>query len=1370
VKYNFFYSQLILFILLSVSSESQEIHFRHLSIDDGLSQNAVLSVIQDDKGFMWFGTKDGLNRYDGYTFKIFQNDPADTTTISSNYITSIFEDSKSRIWVGTSNGDLNYYRDTDETFIRIKGIDNNNQINSIAEDHSGNLWLGTVGNGLFRITNPENIFKINIRHINSSQKYGDLSSDFTSALYVDTKGGLWIGNSLGLDKFQEQYNSFMHFKIKTKNPKAPSFPSENAVTAITQTENNHLWLGTPSGLVNFDIVTGSYKLYPHHYNIFRFGWGTITDIMVDHSGGMWLATPGELMKFNPVSKSYNYFTNNPFEPNSISYNSVSGIWCDRSGILWFGTPGAGINIYDPKASRFATLTRKKDVKSRITGFSIRSICEDNNGDVWVCTDVIYLWNRKSGELKSFETSSDRPDDFGNTGAWSIIKDKKGKMWFATARGLFSYNTVTGRSRLYKYIPGMTNSLPQKEVFTVFEDNDANIWVATENYLSRMIDVGKGRFKSYRYDVDTSHNVVVRPCIYQDKEDIFWIGTEKGLIRFNQVTGSFHKYVNDLSDSNTLNNNYIKSLCPDPRDPEKYLWIGTAGGGLNRLNKKEGTFVAYTTRDGLPNNVIYGILSDTNGNLWLSTNRGLSVFNSDLVTFKNYDLFDGLQSNEFNTGAYYKSKSGEMFFGGIKGVNYFYPEKVKDNPFIPGIVITSCEVQNHSSAKVSPKQIIKNIGNNQTIRLSFREDIIHFEFAALDFSAPGKNQYAYKLENFNEEWIIAGTDHNATFTHLPPGDYVFRVKGSNNDGVWNQKGASLKLIILPPWWQTWWAYLIYVVLFISVLYFLRRYELNRIQLKNQLKLEKVETDSLRHLDQLKTRFFANISHEFRTPLTLILGQVESVLSSDIGTKDKGKLHIANRNARRLLTLINQLLDISKIEAGSMELKAEQHNLVSFLKSLFYSFESLAETKKIKLKFESNYEKIPVVFEPDKMEKVFYNLISNAFKFTSVNGEIKVKADILDSSMVEIRIKDTGTGIPPDRLPRIFDRFYQVDNSSTREHEGTGIGLALTKELIELHKGSIRVLSKEGEGTEFIIQLPLGDLNYPKGDLVEILSEKRISENIFTDADEKLTNNDSNKIEETKNKNNNEIILIVEDNVDVRNYIREHTEIEYTIIESSNGEEGIQKAQENIPDLIITDIMMPRMDGYKFSREIRKDERTSHIPIIMLTAKAGIDDKIEGLETGIDDYLTKPFSTRELKVRIKNLILQRKQLRKKFSNATIIKPTEVSAVSADQVFLQKTIKIIESHFGDSQFSVDKLSEEAGMSISQINRKLNALIDQPAGQLIRSLRLQRAADLLKQNTGNVAEICYKIGFNDQAYFSRAFKKQFGCSPSEYKKTKID
>jgi DNA-binding response OmpR family regulator/anti-sigma regulatory factor (Ser/Thr protein kinase) len=515
--------------------------------------------------------------------------------------------------------------------------------------------------------------------------------------------------------------------------------------------------------------------------------------------------------------------------------------------------------------------------------------------------------------------------------------------------------------------------------------------------------------------------------------------------------------------------------------------------------------------------------------------------------------------------------------------------------------------------------------------------------------------------------------------------------------------------------------------------------------------------------MKSQFFANISHEFRTPLTLILGQVDSVMSSGIDTAEKSKLQVANRNARRLLKLINQLLDLSKLETGNMELNSLQYNMVGFLKSLLFSFESMAASKKITLSFISVSDQIAVVFDLDKMEKVFYNLIFNAIKYTNENGKIEVEIKTVDSLYIEISVTDNGSGIPEKYIPHIFNRFFQVESSSTRNYEGTGIGLALVKELVELHHGTVKVESREGEGSTFTVKLPVGEINIVEqpGEM-QIPKVDNFSEILQTDemveTEELITGTDK------QYNDNREIVLVVEDNKDVRAFISEQLGNEYLIKQAENGEQGLLIALETVPDLIVTDLMMPKVNGLQLCKAIRNDERTSHIPIIMLTAKVGFDDKIEGLETGVDDYITKPFSSKELMVRVKNLINQRRLLRSRFKTSTIIKPSEVSVLSIDQVFLDKIIKTIEANFENQDFTPESLADVVNMSISQLNRKLNALINQPAGQLMRSLRLQRAADLLKQKAGTVSEICYQLDFNDPAYFSRAFKKQFGCSPSDF------
>ncbi|GAB4373541.1 MAG: two-component regulator propeller domain-containing protein [Calditrichia bacterium] len=1353
---------------------------------------------------MWFGTKDGLNRYDGYDFIVYRNNAFDSTSISENHITTLYEDHQGQMWVGTRKGELNQLQRKTETFqrwslpSRQSGLFNPYPITAIAEDSLGYLWVGTRGNGLYRIPSrsgndslPAEIIQI----VHEPGNPGSLSDDTIYALWVDSQGMIWIGTNKGLDKYNPRNSlpQFEHFSIYTRNPRAPLSPRDSSILSIYVDSRERMWLGTPGGICRFQPTSGQFEFYPHHYEIYRYGWGQVTAIMEDPDGRLWIATPGELMRFDPLKKKYDYFRSNPANSKSISYNGISSLYRDRSGVLWFGTPGAGINITDPKTRRFSTLIHKPNPSSRLSGFSVRSVFEDNTGNLWISSDVLFRWNRTTGELKSFETSSDRLYDFGNTGVFSLIQTSRGEMWAATTEGLYRYYPLTGEYRRFSFNPPDTTGLRQKAVFTVFEDRDHHVWIVSENYLSKLLDAETGRFRHYRYNPAPPQEKFVRPVLYQDDWGIFWMGTDNGLLRFDPSEESFTAFRNNPTQSQSLSNNSVISICPDVQQPDGILWLGTDGGGLNSFDKKRATFAHFTEKDGLPNNVVYGILPDERGNLWLSTNKGLSQFNPQSKGFKNYDVRDGLPSNEFNTGAYFRSKSGELFFGGISGLTYFYPHEVKDNHVIPQIVITGFKLKNHPVSLQSENSLLKqSISETEHLVLPHRENVITFDFAALDFSVPEKNRFAYKLENFNHDWIETSRERSATYTNLPPGEYTFRVKGTNNDGVWNEAEAFLKLTITPPWWKTSWAYTLYIVATLLILWGIRRYELNRIGLKNRLKIGRIEATKLKELDQLKSRFFTNISHEFRTPLTLILGQIESVMSSKIQNKEKSKLQIALRNSHRLLSLINQLLDLSRLEAGSLELKAETHNLVSFLKSIFYSFESLAEQKHIRLSFYSEEKEFPVSFEPEKMERIFYNLMSNALKFTPKGGEIQLTCDRyrpapmeMTSSrntrypageFVRIRIKDNGIGISEKELPHIFDRFFQVDSFHTREHEGTGIGLALTKELVDLHQGFISVYSQEGKGTTFTILLPLGEKALSKEE--SVLPARRISV-LDKEAESPPPLREPSHPTPTARKGNgslenktppsnlkSEIVLIVEDHPDVRSYIREQLEKDYTVIEASDGEEGISRAQEIIPDVIISDVMMPRMDGFEFSRKIRQGEKTSHIPLILLTARATLNDKIEGLELGADAYLTKPFSARELQVRVKSLIRQRQQLRRRFSKATVIKPSEVTAVSIDQVFLQKVVAAVEESMEEEGFNVEKLALMINMSTSQLNRKLGALIDQPAGQLIRSMRLQRAADLLKQNSGTVAEICYRVGFGDQANFTRAFKKQFGVAPGVFKK----
>lgn len=1329
-------------------AQPQQLAFRHLTIDDGLSQNAVFAILQDRQGFMWFGTKDGLNRFDGHDFKIFYNSTFDTTTLSSNHITALMQDARGDLWVGTQNGGLNRMRHARGPFVQYRhdAADTTSlsadAVSCLAGDAAGNLWIGTP-TGLNKLPAAERD-RPQPRFVRYGLQGG--GSRHIHALFVDRQGTLWIGTAAGLVRHDpgKPEAGFAHFAVTAKNPAAPAGPLDNAVTAILEDRSGALWLGTTSGLVRFDRHTGGLVAYPHRYAVHRYGWGRITQILEDRSGSFWLATPGELMRFFPSEKKYTYYRHDPLDPGSLSYNGILSLWQDRSQVLWVGTAGQGLNLYDPKAERFATLRRPQNPASRIAGFSVRAILEDDRGDVWISTDVLYQWRRASGRLISYETSSDRPDDFGNTGAWSMARDSHGRLWVASSQGLFRRDLAGGRVRQYAFDPADTSGLREKVVWGVYAGSGASgeVWVASEHFFSRLVDEASGRFRHYRYRDDAADTEPAFTAIHRAGDGSFYLGTRTGLVRFDPASGRFQTYRSDPANPRSLNNDIIKSICPDPREPEQVLWLGTGGGGLNRLDLASGQVRHFTEMDGLPNNVVYGVLPQGARSLWLSTNKGLSRFDLQTEKFKNYDVSDGLQSNEFNTGAFFKGGRGELFFGGIKGLNYFDPAQVADNPHVPPVVITALKVLNQ------PRPLPQ--GPDAALRLGYRENVVSFAFAALEYSAPEKNRYAYKLENFGDDWIESGTGRTATFINLPAGAYVFRVIGSNNDGRWNETGAALRVVVESPPWKRWWAFALYGAALLGLLYGVRRYELNRLQLKNRLRLEHVETEKLREVDQLKSRFFANISHEFRTPLALITGPLQQLLDTLPGGESRRLAGIMQRNARRLLHLINQLLDLSKLDAGKMELHLRQADFVVFLRGLLTAYEALAASRRIEVQFHAQIDSLVMLFDHAKMENIFQNLLANAFKFTKDGGVVSLSmAADADAETIVVTVADTGAGIPDSQLGRIFDRFYQVDDGGD-ERGGTGIGLALAKELVELQRGSITVQSRPGEGTIFTVTLPVERAQ------VQLTEAAGQTAPVAAGATEPA-GAPENAVE------NGAIVLVIEDDADMRAFICTVLRDGYRVIDAEDGSAGFETAAEVIPDLIISDLMMPKLDGYALCRKLKNDTRTSHIPVILLTARAGVADKLTGLQVGADDYLIKPFRSDELLARVHNLIAVRRKLIATLGKKALFTPETLQVTPVDQAFLQRVRQVIEREMGDEAFGLETLCAEMAMSERQLRRKVKALLGHAPSQVIRGMRLQRARQLLEQGAGTVAEIAYQVGFSSPAYFTKSFREAFGVLPSE-------
>ena len=884
-----------------------------------------------------------------------------------------------------------------------------------------------------------------------------------------------------------------------------------------------------------------------------------------------------------------------------------------------------------------------------------------------------------------------------------------------------------------------------------------------------------------------------------EDQIIWLSSLKfGLIQVDLEFGDWVCYYShDPSQPLSVNSDWVRELHEDHLGR---LWLGTQNGldlahfhetGLDAdvtdqaaslsINPKIPaeteipaiTFEHFYPEHERPGIEVRSITEDTNGQLWLGTNRGLFRFDPESSSFEKFLKQDGLLSNEFVDRAGWCSSDGRLYFGTRLGLTSFHPDSLRKNLQPPLVELTDFQVF-HQSVPVGVTSedlytLPENIAYVDEVVLSYWQNVLSLDFTALDFHIPSKNQYAYMLEGFDQEWIHTDAkNRRSSYTNLDPGEYLFRVKASNNDGVWNEAGRSLAIIITPPWWKTKLAYGGYLVLGLAILTGLWLFQLNRIRIRHQLEMDRLRAERYAELDELKSHFFANISHEFRTPLTLILGPIEKWRQRIKDQELKQDLSLMQRHARRILDLVTQLLDLSKLEAGKMQLQASERNVVPLLKGLVLSFASLAERKNITLSFHSYLEKISAYVEKEALVKIVNNLLSNAFKFTPDGGEIEARLEIVDASDLGpdgeliLQIRDNGIGIPADRLDSIFNRFTQVDGSEIRDHEGTGIGLALTKELVEMHKGKIGVESLEGEGSVFSIRLPLGSSHLSPDEIVQTKDDQKEE---FAAPD--LREPENANVEPPAKGSAKPLILIVEDNTDVRHYIRSYLDRGYRCMEALDGQDGLDQAIEKIPDLIISDVMMPLMDGEELCRLVKTDERISHIPIILLTAKADLDSKLKGLETGADSYLTKPFESRELQLRVRNLINQRQHLREHFQKELTFIPDELELASVDKRFLEKAMILVNENLEDPDFNVAAFSRQIHLSQQHLNRKLNALTGQSAQGFIRALRLKQAALLLRSGSASITEIAYQVGFSDPTHFSRVFRREFGVAPKQYQQT---
>jgi signal transduction histidine kinase/ligand-binding sensor domain-containing protein/DNA-binding response OmpR family regulator len=1398
--------------VLLLFAQPGDLQFKHLTVEDGLANNCVISIVQDNLGFMWFGTSDGLNRYDGYTFKSFTHDAGDTNSISDNFICTLFQDTTGLLWVGTNDG-LNTYDPLREKFTVYRTVAgdsasiSNNSVNSIFEDRAGNIWIGTE-QGLNRYNHYSDTFtryyfpgqldsvsfwwnNNTIRAINQDESGRLLlgtTNDFlvfdpqtgatttipymipgkkrwpsVSEIYKDSRGKFWIGIADdGLVEYDPETGESRLYQTEANNPS--SFNSEFSDT-ICEDSKGRLWIGTADqGITIFNRTTGRFRHYkPEGKDAYSFKGRYVWSIYEDKQGNVWIGTIEDGINLMPQwQKPFRQYVHDPQNPGSLAAGEVTNFYQDEEGVLWVAHFLGGISLLNPNSGNFTHIVHDEQNPASLSGGALSGIYEDDEDYLWMAsTPYLDRLNRKTGTFKHYCYDLSNPKSHAYTITQCCYNDRRGTLWFGTSNaGLERFNRADETFDRFCYHPDDATSIS-----------------------SNCID-----------------------ALYQDRLDNFWIGTDQGLCRLVYDTSGrekFIRYNHDPANPASISGQEIFSIC---EDWSGRLWFGT-DGGLNLFDYDKQTFHSVTVKDGLPSNAVMGVLEDNQGlsegkagSLWLRTLRGIVKYNPATGNLRVFDERDGLiycKSILEGSAAFYKGKNGEIYSGSDKGVTVFHPDSLRDNPSAPKIVLTDMKI-NYQGLNIGlDSPLKKSITLTDTIILFYDQNILSFAFAALDYTAPEKNQYAYQLEGLNRDWVYCGNQTSATFTNLDPGSYIFRVKGSNNDGLWNEQGISLCIMIAPPWWQTKIAYLLYAMLITAMAYGGWRFQLRRERERQRLKMERFEAAKLKELDGMKSRFYANISHEFRTPLTLILGPVQQMLSDAFKGSLKEQYKLIIRNGERLLTLINQLLDLSKLESGKLKLQARPVDIVSLTKSLVQAFESLAKIKHIALKFNAGLELQDVYLDSDKYEKIINNLLSNAFKFTPEGGEVMVTVSLRGSDLsgpkqsrsndkdeiatssgelgrtrndknLQISITNTGPGIAPDKIDHIFDRFYQVGDAYARDGQGTGIGLALTKELVELHHGTIQVECRDAGPralTIFTLQLPLGR---------EHLTDNEIIVKMET-ADRKpetgmqIPVNSIKDIKATVDRPavsglRSALILIVEDNEDLRRYIGSALQAEFRLIEAENGKEGWNIALQKLPDMIISDVMMPEMDGFELCAKLKTDPRTCHIPLILLTARAAEEDKIGGLQIGADDYMIKPFNARELQLKVKNIIERRIKLQEKFRCEALLQPKDIAATSLDEQLLKRAMDIIEREIANTGLDVDLFVREMGISRAHLYCKIKALSGMSIKEFIRTVRLKLGAQLIEQRAGSVTEIAYNVGFSNPAYFAECFRKQFGLSPTQY------
>lgn len=1378
---------LIIICLFGQNNYSQDISiepitsFEKINLPGGPMGNSVQSIIQDSIGFMWYASKNGLHRWDGYQFKTYQNDPSDATSISGNYVEYIYLAKDGSLWLSVTRDSenmlLDHFDPTTEIFHHYDYQPDLNinhdaySVTAIVEDTNGNIWTGTQF-GVYKLDIKTKKFK---QYLNDPEKPNSLSHNICRSIYKDRDGILWFGTGLfwdqseegGLNRYRPQSDDFVHY---FHDPNDANSLKSNVITEIFEDSGGNLWIGTiKGGLHKMDKEKGTFHRIPEPADSsFKSGFSIIDSfvkfIHEDQENKLWIGYYDKgLLYYDPVTETKKLFEVDKNIRGSLPEIYLWSIYQSRDGTLWVSTTGPESVVFKIKQSDFNAYKL-----SSSTNF-VGALCESKDKTIWIATheNELYQFDLKTNELKLFKpnviSSStlavvndiefiNKNEVFKNIE--KIVEDPSGGLWMIKDlySGIIYFNPMNEIIKTYSHNPNEKNSISEGKITDILKDGQGRIWLVSSKGELNLFETAEDSFAKFKNRSITDNKVGVGydcKLTLSANGYIIVVGTgeKRGQLlpfinHFNPIKNEFINVNMNLTSSELFL--IDKKIIQVTEGGNDHIWFCNQSHLID-VNPSTGLLKIYEANQ-FGTEYLKGMEIDHQGRLWIIGENisffdplmnKLSIKNVFTNTIKNFPSFKQTTL---------RTADGLIYIGGVGGFISFTSNLVSNNysEASPESIITNFQLLDQTGKNENSS--IHNLRLNSNIHLNYDQNTFSIRFATLSFHAPQENKIQYKLDGFDEQWRTAGLDPFATYIKVPPGDYNFLVKGATVKSNWGNE-QEISIHISPPIWATWWAYSFYILMTLGFFYSFYKFQLNK-------KLEKAEVFHLKEINSTKNRLFTNISHEFRTPLTVISGMSSQIKDNPDKWLDEG-VNIIEQNCKRLLDLVNQMLDLNKLESGKLRLQLVQSDIISFVKNLCQSFYSLTEKNQITLTIYSETEELLMDFDPKKLSTIVINLLSNAIKFTPSGGKIIVHLNRIEKKGGDfflLKLKDNGSGIPKVELENIFNRFYQVDNSSTRAVEGTGIGLSLTKELTELMGGTIEVKSKVEMGSEFRVQLPI-TRNLPITNN-ELLPYHSLPATINTFPKE-----EGNLLDLP-------LVLIIEDNKDIANYLKICLEEKYNLIYAIDGQKGIELAYERIPDIIISDVMMPGKDGFEVCSILKNDERTDHIPIILLTAKASVGDKISGFSHGADAYLIKPFHKAELFTRLEQLILLREKMLKKVRQDSYSLFLKKQMEGVEVNFLKKAIDHIHLHVGDHPFGSLQLAHKLQLSESQVYRKLKAITGKSTAVFIRSVRLQKAKELILQSNDSISSIAYEVGFNDPSWFSRAFKEEFGYSPSELSK----